>query len=342
MRKIIFGLFFIMLFSISSSFANGAYAESLYEQKPVTSQFVRVGISDNGFSNYLFDKVSFYSEGAFVVSDNLTFEKTFNFGSIASILFKNGYFEVYENSDRVLKTKDKLFIIPISGEPIGIYGLKRKGKPALYSGNFELEQSFTKADRFAIVNVLPLQTYLKGVVPNEMPVKFGFEALKAQAVLARNYVLKPRENFYKEFDICDSTACQVYFGANTQDPLSDKAVDETENIVVLYDNELILAVYSSTSGGHTETYKNVFMQNLGGRLMAPNVPYLIGVPDNENLIKDGFFDNEERIREFYFSSPETFDNNSPYFRWKAEWLLADLEKILTRTLRTVKNTGFVN
>ena len=209
----------------------------------------------------------------------------------------------------------------------------------MYFGNIELEKSRNNPDsKFAVVNVLPLQTYLKGVVPNEMPTDFGLEALKAQAVLARNYVLKPREKYYKEFDICDSVACQVYFGANTQESLSDRAVDETENIIVTYNNDLILAVYSSTAGGYTESYKNVFMQNMQGRIMSPHVPYLVAVPDSQNIPK---LDTEEKVRAFYSSTPETYDNKSPYFRWTAEWNITDLEKTLSKTLPSVKSTGFV-
>jgi stage II sporulation protein D len=78
------------------------------------------------------------------------------------------------------------------------------------------------------VNVLPLEDYLKGVVPNELPVRFGLEALKAQAVAARNYTIRPRTRVYHNFDVCDSVQCQVYFGANTEHPLSNKAIEETK------------------------------------------------------------------------------------------------------------------
>ena len=334
MKRIILGLFFVMLLmgvAVADIF-NPYEPDNVYT---VTPQLVRVGISDNSFSNYLFDKVSFM--GKYTVTDNKTGEINFAENEVATITYKDGVFSVLKNENSVFKTNNKIYIIPTDGKPIGIVGLKRKAKQALYAGNFELEVSKTKPDKFAIVNVLPLQTYLKGVVPNEMPVSFGLEALKAQAVLARNYVLKPREKYYKEFDICNSVACQVYFGANTQEHLANKAVDETENIVVLYDNDLILAVYSSTSGGYTENYKNVFMQNMGGRIMSPHVPYLVGVPDVEILP----LDVEERAKAFYFSKPETFDNASPYFRWTAQWSVEDLEKTLLKTLPTVKNTGFV-
>lgn len=333
MKRIILGLFFILFFCSG----NNLFADDSAVINYATPQIVRVGISDNSFSNYLFNKVSVTSDYDFVISDNSTGEIQVPAGNIADISFSKGTFEVVVDKDSILKTNNKLYIISPVGQTINIVGLKRKSKQAKYFGCIELEISKAKPDKFAIVNVLPLQTYLKGVVPNEMPVSFGLEALKAQSILARNYVLKPRENYYKEFDICDSTACQVYFGANTHEPLSDKAVDETENIVVTYENDLILAVYSSTAGGYTESYKNVFMQNMNGRIMSPHVPYLIGVSDVDVLPMDV----EERARAFYSSTPETFDNKSPYFRWKYEWTQDELEKILTKTLPTVKNTGFV-
>lgn len=91
-----------------------------------------------------------------------------------------------------------------------------------------------------------------------MPVSFGLEALKAQSVAARNYVLSPRVKANSNYDVVDSVASQVYFGANTERDLSNKAVDETAGIVATYDWDLILAQYSSTAGGYTESYSNAF------------------------------------------------------------------------------------
>ena len=335
MKRIILGFFLIYLLCFSEKL----FADDNAVLNSPTPQIVRVGISDNYFSKYMFDRVSITSDDDYVISDNSSSEICLRGGKIANIIFLNGEFEVFENGNSILKSKNKLTIIPANGQNLEIVGLKRKQKAALYSGNIELEISKSNpTSKFAIVNAVPLQTYLKGVVPNEMPTYFGLEALKAQAVLARNYVLKPREKYYKEFDICDSVACQVYFGANTQEALSDKAVDETENIVVLYQNELILAVYSSTAGGYTESYKNVFMQNMNGRIMSPNVPYLVAVPDIKGTPE---LNSEEKMREFYSSTPDTFDNKSPYFRWKTEWTLEELNKILNKTLKTFKDSGFI-
>ena len=139
---------------------------------------------------------------------------------------------------------------------LGVSGLKRAGKQALYHGAFELTPNSNGT--FNLVNMIEVEDYLKGVVPNEMPVHFGLEALKAQTVAARNYALSPRVKSSPNYDLVDSVASQVYFGANTEKPLSNQAVEETEGIVAIYDWDLILAQYSSTAGGYTESFSNAF------------------------------------------------------------------------------------
>lgn len=124
---------------------------------------------------------------------------------------------------------------------------------------------------FTVVNELPLEDYLLGVVPNELsPTTFGqLEALKAQAVAARTYIVKNMGQYRAEgFDICDTDTCQVYFGAGTEDPLATQAVNETRGVVATYNGQPINALYSSTCGGRTESVENIFDEKL---------PYLVSV-----------------------------------------------------------------
>ncbi|MBK5254923.1 MAG: SpoIID/LytB domain-containing protein [Vicinamibacteria bacterium] len=111
------------------------------------------------------------------------------------------------------------------------------------------------------VNIVNLEDYLRGVVPNELsPGMFPqIEALKAQAVAARTYALRNLGQ-YKErgYDICATPACQVYRGFGTEHPLTDQAVAETAGVVAQYRGELINALYTSTCGGHTEDGSNIF------------------------------------------------------------------------------------
>ncbi|HEV7501510.1 MAG TPA: SpoIID/LytB domain-containing protein, partial [Vicinamibacteria bacterium] len=123
-----------------------------------------------------------------------------------------------------------------------------------------------------VVNVVNLEDYLKGVVPNELsPDAFPqLEALKAQAVAARTYALRNHGGYAsKGYDICATPSCQVYRGKSTERPLSTQAVDETHGLIATYQGVLINALYTSTCGGHTETGSNIFE--------GEDVPYLVGV-----------------------------------------------------------------
>jgi len=120
-----------------------------------------------------------------------------------------------------------------------------------------------------VVNELPLEAYLRGVVPNELnPTAFGqLEALKAQAVAARTYIQRNMGQYKKEgYDICATDACQVYFGMLTEDPLATQAVTETQGVIATYEGKPINALYSSTCGGRTEDAEHIFNER---------VPYLV-------------------------------------------------------------------
>jgi stage II sporulation protein D len=112
-----------------------------------------------------------------------------------------------------------------------------------------------------VVNVIAMEDYVRGVVPNELsPGSFpAVEALKAQAIAARTYALKNRGQFASEgFDLLPTTRSQVYRGLSSEQPLSSLAVDETRGIIATYHGEPINAMYTSTCGGRTEDSENIF------------------------------------------------------------------------------------
>lgn len=124
-----------------------------------------------------------------------------------------------------------------------------------------------------LINEVDFEDYLRGVVPREMgPEVFdSLDALKAQAVAARTYTLRNLGEFAGEgYDICATPRCQVYGGMDVEHPLSDQAVRETAGEVLVYDEQLVDARYSSTCGGHTEDMRVVFPER--------DEPYLKGVP----------------------------------------------------------------
>jgi len=127
-----------------------------------------------------------------------------------------------------------------------------------YRGIFVLRAS---PKGLVLVNILNLEDYLKGVVPEELsPERFhGYEALKAQAVAARTYAIKNLgSNRDLGFDLCDTAKCQVYGGLSAEHIESNRAVEETNGEVALYKGKLINALYTSTCGGMTEDIQNVF------------------------------------------------------------------------------------
>jgi stage II sporulation protein D len=131
-------------------------------------------------------------------------------------------------------------------------------KGTQYRGIFVLRAS---PKGLVLVNILNLENYLKGVVPEELsPDRFhGYEALKAQAVAARTYAIKNLGlNRDLGFDLCDTPKCQVYGGLSAEHAQSNRAVEETQGEVALYKGKLINALYTSTCGGMTEDIENVF------------------------------------------------------------------------------------
>jgi peptidoglycan hydrolase-like amidase len=102
----------------------------------------------------------------------------------------------------------------------------------------------------AAVNTLPVEDYLDGVVPRESPASWPAAALQAQAVAARSYALyHVLYDHAAAWDICDSTACQVYGGYGAEVPASNAAVDATQGQVRTYAGRVIFAEYSASNGG---------------------------------------------------------------------------------------------
>ncbi len=158
-----------------------------------------------------------------------------------------------------------LAVTPVNGVSLRVQGKRYRGRMLVYLN-----------DRGALnlINELPIEQYLRGVVPSEMgPEQYNqVEALKAQAVAARTYTLRNLGEFSREgYDICATPRCQVYNGMAVEHPLSDRAIAETAGQVLLYEGHLADTLYSSTCGGHTEDAPVVFP-------LKTDEPYLEGVP----------------------------------------------------------------
>lgn len=180
-----------------------------------------------------------------------------------------------------------------------------------YRGSLEIVNNVR--GQLNVVNIVDLEDYLKGVVPNEMPpAKFdAIEALKAQAIAARTYALKNSGRFLREgYQLCATIACQVYRGVDSERPLSSFAVEATRGIVIKYNGELIDSLYTSTCGGRTEDAQNIFR--------STEAPYLRGVscPPEDKVNID----------------PRLAEVSGHHLHWNVRVSRAEMEKTLQRTL----------
>jgi len=148
-----------------------------------------------------------------------------------------------------------------------------------YRGGFQYHRQ--TGGNLTVVNVVGLEDYVNGVICYEMGRDWPLEALKAQAMCARTYVLKNlnKHNSYG-FDICTSANCQVYhgMGSNKADygpsEVSMRAVAETAGLVIKYNGRLAETPYSSSFGGASEDANYVWGTNT-----TTEHPYLRGVED---------------------------------------------------------------
>lgn len=135
-----------------------------------------------------------------------------------------------------------------------------------------------KNGKLTVINNVPLEDYLKGVVPSEMPSSWATEAHKAQAIAARSYALA---NLGKRarygYDLKDTPEDQAYGGASAETADTNYSVEQTKGIVLTYNMKVINAYYSASAGGQTNTNS-----------WGSNLPYLRSVPSfDDNVKKNG-------------------------------------------------------
>lgn len=192
-------------------------------------------------------------------------------------------------------------------------------------------------DGYAIVNEVPLEQYLYGVVQSEMPAYFEEEALKAQAVCARTYIVSYLlDPYYPQYnaDVDDSVRFQAYNQA-APDTRVVQAVDAVCGTVLMSGDLPIQAYFFSTSCGITN----------GCEVWGlPNADYIQQVRGNDGE-KTQDLSGEEPFRAFIQQTNEKdYDADSSYYRWKADLDLTKNTKKVTRLLQqdTLSRATFIN
>lgn len=143
-------------------------------------------------------------------------------------------------------------LTPIGTDYLQLDGLPYRGAISIHAG---------EDGELFVVNTLPVDDYLRGVLPAEMPPSWPLEALKAQAVASRTYTLaslQPGE----AYDLCATTDCQVYGGYLVEHEHTNAAIAATTNEVVMYGGELAQTYYHSDSGGYVASSSEVWGSQL--------------------------------------------------------------------------------
>lgn len=186
------------------------------------------------------------------------------------VTYKNGeaaeYVSTYTDSN-----KQTWFIIKAkNGSQLAVFNnpnvVKRVSAPSInllavngtntFRGSYRyvLNSSGTAAQ---LINILSMQFYLKGVLPNEMPAEWHLEALKAQAVAARSYAYVKNQRSV----LSRTTSSQVYNGFSSEHSNTNAAVDATNEKYVKFNNRVIETFFHSTSGGRTANVGDVWNSN---------------------------------------------------------------------------------
>lgn len=281
MKRLIFSL--ITLTVLLAIMTLTAYASPQSGYQLAEQPIIKVGIWSNQ-SNVLVS-----ADTRFAITNEKTKEILGTFPGKEKVSITVNNEQIFLNGKPVLATSLK--VEPSLTDGNHYVEVNRKQ----YRGTITLHRTTGKMG-LTVVNTLPLEQYLYGIVPDEMPSEWPAEAVKAQAVAARTFALY---NLHKHaadgYDVCATVDCQVYGGKSSETEQATKAVDSTYGQVILYNEKPIQAFFHSSSGGFTENSENVW---------GTAFPYLRAVAD--------------------------YDQKSPASKWEKNLLPADLSAALKR------------
>lgn len=205
--------------------------------------------------------------------------------------------------------------IVIKPEASGFVSVKRKW----YRGHIEL---INDGLGLTVINDIPIEMYLRGVVPSEMPSSWEHEAHKAQAIAARSYALANLGKRGKYgYDLKDTPEDQAYGGASAETAGTNNAVTETEGIVLIYNGKIIPAFYSASAGGQTRSSGQVWTKELAWLKSVPSFDE--GVKKNghgvgmsqygaNNLAKKGY--NAYQILKYFYANTKWAKIKPEYYK----------------------------
>ena len=234
----------------------------------------------------------------------------------------------------ILETDHESSSLGIAGVPYGVGWWWGGREDRLYGGAIHI---YLDSNMDLCVTVhLPLEEYLKGVVPYEIGGNSPIEALKAQAVAARSEaIIALTSKLYngEHHDLTSDVECQVFGGNHKRTPKADRAVDETKSLILSENGLPINAYYASNCGGHAELIKNVWSQR------PETLSYQTAHPDRVNR-RPLKLHRSWRFRRWLKSSPQVncnpeFESSLPSwskknFRWTREFTVEEITGMLSQ------------
>ncbi len=272
---------------------------------------IRVLIMTDDYGEYYHEKVLISSDLGLSLKYG---EKIESYGEGVILSVGETFFDEADSDRIIVSSSDE------NGR-IKLNSVKRRCGNPEYRGRIELVKT---TQGIIVINELPIEEYLYSVVSGEMPVSYGTEALKVQAVCARSYAYKQiLEGKLSEYGahVNDSSQYQVYNNAGEYAE-AIRAVDETRGQIMTYKGEIVEAYYFSTSCGHTTDAEAVW----GGQ----NPEYIKGKLINGN--NSGLLlDTEEKFAEFIKNKNyESYDMDYDWYRWEVEFSKDTINKLLKK------------
>lgn len=299
---------------------------------------IRVVLNDTQFQNLSHQEVRLSSTKGLTVHNQVD-SIEYKIEGDDEVVFKydddNGS-QLYHNGNLIGSSSHRWYITPENGGKLIVNSIKRSqtqnqlGTP--YRGDMEVS---SYSSGLVLINEVDLESYLYSVVPSEMPIKFGLESLKVQAIAARSYAVRCLESTgYASLGahVDDSTSSQMY--NNIQEySIAIEAVEQTRGLVPVYEDKIIDARFFSTSCGYTANFNETWSKD--DLFPSTQVPYLVAKPQFPGDAAS--LHNEENFRAFIKQKDtQSYDQYSPFYRWSLTMKSEQVEAILQENLSNLQ------
>lgn len=304
---------------------------------------------------------------------------------LISTMWKKMRLNFYDEKDHLLFSSEEPVVLraaetygsgasSFAGDPTictltSINSQKKSKVTASYRGSltFAIRPGQDNTHTISVINTLPLEDYLKGVVPSEVPARFDNEALKAMACVARSYTLSNFGRHDKDgYDLCSGVHCHVYGGAGVENANVNAQIEATKGMIICKNEFLADTRYHAVCGGMGESIENVWdmaqpvsyltassdtVSGLAWNSSAP-VEYISDydnngyedyyapeqIPENNtakvnlSAIVENTPELETKFRAFIDNPSESYCKNASRFRWHADYSLVNFQKMLEESL----------